>query len=1476
MNGVSYKSGTVISAEQSHSITLTDAIGNESIYTFTIDKTPPTGTLTGVFNGGYTNKEVSFSWSESDATATLNGLRYTSGRTITDEGSNTVVLTDKAGNSTTYSFTIDTSAPVVGAVAEYASKPVTLTAQDKYSGVAAWEYCLNSGEVQRSESETLCIGGGAEANGIWTARAVDAVGNASGWVTVKYVCRESFGNSDEIYNSFTVPAYHVVTLSQKNFPSCYGSYTFADYDSALSFATAKEWACRVIPLDGGTSWNYLTATNENTRQIYTSIDELNAVIDKYARKLVGERKVIGQNGNVLNNPTDADGVTRADALTAQLTELPALLSEYSSLRYMLALSNSYLSTPARIVEGNSSSATICFISDGITLRKGAEKSLDYGIAFKNIIDEQGWYLITERDVCQNVERYLIYLDFEDPEVDADIIYGDGTEETVVFSKQYISENTAAMRYLRFEPRSLADNIDSFVMLSVSGRNLDAQYVMGDEMPVLCYENGYSGAYTVTAYDRSHNAVEFIVYIAGENPSLKHTSLTNEKQCTFMVQINDSHNAVSDIKLFKVFYDGTTERLYSDSLGTEVKAENLEYKMTVGGKYFFEFTDLYGRTVRTEPLFYEKGLPTATFKGVKAGGKTKNDVRVIYAADVTSELYKYDGGEWLPTSLYDETADATEKTLKITASPKTSEVYKILLYVTSDRNLFTEYTFEIDGIPPEVTVMTVSGAEVPTETVTTEQFYVTWTEVGYKAYYKRQGALSDSMYTKGTKITAEGTYAFSVYDEVNNELTFTVTLDCSVSYTLEGNYVIYGENSYITRNSFVFSMSEPWSVFNIDASNGQTVVNGQKLDKDGTYVVSVSDMYGNSLSLTLIVDKLPPVPVIETVGGVQLEDGARTREDFRVRCEEPGVSIFYSTDGSTFLAYDGSEIDTAGTHTFRLSDRINNVATVILVIDRELKYRVDGNYTLVDGVYYSQLWLDVVALETMSINEIVDGAGNVSENTKKITVEGNYVVRLCDVAGNAVEISLVIDKTAPMAQFETESGQIKDSGATVNEPFKLVCDEPNVKITYSFGGISVGAYDGRFLDETGSYTFTLTDFLGTSAELKIRISRTVAVRVDGVYVIDENGDYISKSWLSVSAEEEMAVFSITAEDGTTYDVNSKINIEGEYSFYAKDVIGNEAAFKLIIDKTAPEFCLDGVAANGATNSAVRVDIVDSVRTICQLNGGNELTISSGEVLEAEGEYVIKAYDLAGNFASVSFTIDKHVDIVPNIPLTYGQLIAGVVSFGFREPVTALLSRNGETTEYTRGEISATGDYTLEVTDECGNVVVCCWTIVPARSKSCELTVQPGYKVIAVLNSEPIDLPVIDGKIALNEDGAYSLKFESDEVSWWLELEIDNVAPTVEFENTRTSVKIFNPSKDNVRYELYRDGTLCSFVLNKSTEIKQTGNYRLICTDDVGNVMEYTFELHYIGDVTIVLISVVVALVIAGIVALVLYRLLRKIK
>ncbi len=1466
-------------------------------YTFTIDKTAPVLSLHGVTDGGETNTSVSATWStatgtvyspishvgdkltvqyarnESGGYPTSVTTNYSAGTELKEDGYYLMRIRDNAGNSTSYRFFIDRNAPVVTPVQTYINTAFTLSAQDKFSGMAGWEYSLNDGDLQREDAESLTLGGTAAYNGTWKIRAFDRMGNASEWITVNHVYRETFGNSDKISNAYFTPAYYVVTLSQKNYAGSSGTYSFAEYEHAFDFAVAKEWACRVIKLEGEKSWNYVTAANENARQIYTDRAELDRVIEKYARKNIGEKKIIGKNGAFPNNPTDANGVTRADALTAQLTQLPPLLSSYSGLRFMLALQSGSLSAPQTIAEGNRSTATIKFLSDGISMREGEELSLRYGEALSLVAQEQGWYLVTERDVCGNSEEYLIYIDLQQPDLVAEVTYGNGSTGLITYNQAYVDENKDAMRYMEFSVQSLIDNIDPFSVVSIEGRNLDARYVNGEDVPLLSFENGYSGAYTIFVYDRSRNLLEFVVCIAGEAPALKHSSLTADTLCTFTVTLNDGNNEIKDIKLYKVHFNGGEERLYVDSFETEISAENLVYKIAVGGKYIFEFTDLYGRTVRTNPIFYMKGLPLATLRGVKDGEITKNDVSVTYDIGVTAELYIWANGEWVITDLYELTQGISGNVIKIAAGEETTATYKVLLYVTDDRNLFSEYTFEIDGIPPSVNIFAENGESLFPETVTNQNFYITWAESGYKAYYKKQGALSDTQYTKETLIKAAGTYVFIFYDEARNELSFTVTLDNSVSFTLDGSYTLLEDGSYITRGNYVLTVTEPFALFKVESTNGLTVANGQKIDENGTYRIQIEDMHANKLSLTLIIDRLPPVPVIKTESGRILSNGASTQEAFFVYSEEENVAITYSKGCVGYAVYNGSLLDEAGRYTFRLADFMGNVATVSVTVDRDLSYRIEGSYLFKDGAYHSRTWLQAVVLEETALFTVQTETGVFVDPAKRISEEGSYLIKIQDTAGNTTELIFIIDKTAPPIRIITESGTEYVGSVVTNQSFRIVCEEDGAKIKVGFQ-TSLIDYAGGWITESGKYTVRITDYLGNVAETEVIVNKNVSLTVNGTYVV-HNGVYAAKSWLSVTLGEEMKAFYIKGQDGREYGADTRITAEGVYEVYAQDMQGNEITLWLEVDMTAPVIELSGLSGGGETNMSVTATFGDYTEAYYRMNGGDKINVQSGVVFEAEGTYLLTVRDKVGNTAVKSFTIDLHVDVTPNVPLSNGRIITGGVSFAFGEEVTAVLMQNGVENAYVRGEIAAAGEYVLTVTDGVGNVAVFSWTIVPKRAREYTFKLREGVSVSVEKDGELAQADLDGDLLRLTENGGYVLLFIDGNDRFELAIEIDHVAPTIDIENTGKSIKIFNPNKNGVTYKLYLNGAETSFRMQNGTELTEIGSYRLVCTDDVGNITEYVFELNYMSAASVALIAAVSVLAFVGLCVLLALRFKRNI-
>ncbi len=109
LNGKEFISGAQVSKEGTYNLVVTDRAGNVSTVTFAIDKTPPV--IQDVLEGGQYNKDVNPTFNE--GTATLNGKPYNSGTSITNEGTHTIVVMDKAGNKSEVTFIIDKTAPII-------------------------------------------------------------------------------------------------------------------------------------------------------------------------------------------------------------------------------------------------------------------------------------------------------------------------------------------------------------------------------------------------------------------------------------------------------------------------------------------------------------------------------------------------------------------------------------------------------------------------------------------------------------------------------------------------------------------------------------------------------------------------------------------------------------------------------------------------------------------------------------------------------------------------------------------------------------------------------------------------------------------------------------------------------------------------------------------------------------------------------------------------------------------------------------------------------------------------------------------------------------------------------------------------------------------------------------------------------------------------------------------------------------------
>jgi subtilase family serine protease len=126
LDGASFASGSTVSVEGDHSliVTATDAANNIASRTihFSIDLSAPIISITGVTEGQFSRTPVVIGFSSSDAhpgttSATLDGVPFVTGSTVSAEGDHVLVVTatDAVGHASTRTlhFTLDFTPPVI-------------------------------------------------------------------------------------------------------------------------------------------------------------------------------------------------------------------------------------------------------------------------------------------------------------------------------------------------------------------------------------------------------------------------------------------------------------------------------------------------------------------------------------------------------------------------------------------------------------------------------------------------------------------------------------------------------------------------------------------------------------------------------------------------------------------------------------------------------------------------------------------------------------------------------------------------------------------------------------------------------------------------------------------------------------------------------------------------------------------------------------------------------------------------------------------------------------------------------------------------------------------------------------------------------------------------------------------------------------------------------------------------------------------
>lgn len=1137
---IAYSSGQALIDDGEYTITATDKAGNATTTKIIVDRKAPTLTFAdGTTGTSQITRDsssvawkveryespvaVSYSFSSTDESKapSVSDAPYTSGSVFTAEGTYDFTASDRAGNVTSATVIIDKTPPTLTfstngiAFEQYTNTLFTASGGDALSGIDKIELYENGKFTQYDFAPR-------GDNGAYLFRVTDRAGNVTSATATVYKT-DTFGNLAAMRDVYKLNAWFVVTLPARIFTTpnkdVAGRYSFESYDKALAFAIANEREFRVTAVQGG--FMYVSPSNESVAQKYEDEKTLNAAIEKYAKGYVSTRQTATVGGN-------DKYYTEPESLVRNSPILPDYLLDYKSLPRMFARPTALWSLPSlSYISEMPYTVTARYLGDFAEETAQKEFVIARGKTLKDIDDyRQGYYLITERDGAGNVEQYIIYSDAELPTARVTATLGDGDKEFVL---NYDYTQNETLYFLSLDFNALLDNADSFVTLKLEKGNTTKYYTQADELPILGSEEFTSGKYTVTIFDRSLNALVFDVFIAGNAPTMTHSSLAADKpDCKISFVTSDRYNVITSITLYKIEYDGSKTVLDTDGAGVPITAATLAYTLTVGGKYGATVTDNYRRTVELTPIFFLKGLPSGKLAGVKDGGRTNKNVSFTFDSGDVAEFYTlHAGGERRPFTGYSVQTGAAQTTYNITADDDTSFEYLVFLHNAQDLSLFVEYTFEIDTILPVFEITDSDGNVIEPDGATNKAFSIKWQETGVSVRYytAKSGQLGATKYNMNTVLSQGTLYYFTLTDDVGNKLEFTVLLDNAVDYTVGGKYneidgVLYA-NAPIT-----FTVNEPTQVFDVVNADNYTIENGGTLTQAGRYEITVTDNYRNTVKLIIVLDFTPPT--IELSG---VENGGATKSDVSITAD--GYDYLYLADrlGNKIKDIEsGATFSDAGSYFITASDYAGNTVTVSFTID----LTVDYTLSVPNGAVTTK----PVTLDTDEpLTVITKKDGVVIDTPTRFTDSGVYELTLTDALGNSVSCVFII---------------LSSRMQTVKQ--QLPVGTHIVSVTKDGASFAVNDSDCLSFDQSGVYVVTL-DCGGVPFELTLSTDCTPPV-----VTITKNGNAVKIA----AVNKENVTIKLTKDGGEiNCTVGKTLTENGHYVLTVTDELGNVAVYEFDI-------------------------------------------------------------------------------------------------------------------------------------------------------------------------------------------------------------------------------------------------------------------------------------------------------------------------
>ncbi len=598
----------------------------------------------------------------------------------------------------------------------------------------------------------------------------------------------------------------------------------------------------------------------------------------------------------------------------------------------------------------------------------------------------------------------------------------------------------------------------------------------------------------------------------------------------------------------------------------------------------------------------------------------------------------------------------------------------------------------------------------------------------------------------------------------------------------------------------------------------------------------------------------------------------------------GNDIACTLDGEVFV---GNVIETAGTHTLKISDDWNNSYEYTVVIVREvptIQYAL-GENTVNTAEYHrayhfkDQVRISIEDTDELAMFTVYDEHGELMGyyhlgDICTVTESGTYTVKAVNHFGTTDVFKMIISRNAPTVELK-ENVEGKKLDLTITPSVDKESTIQTLEIYESLDGgetwilLEKDDYGNPIAVDKLTYSFR------TSAMYRVVVTDEFRTGIDaitteityeqqipeGELIGVEDGGYTNGDVKFHWTDDALVVL---LHDGVEmeYQSGQTISDEGHYELVFENHDGYQTVYTFVIDDTAPEVEITGNVHGHSANEDVQLKWTEEGLTATlEVNGEMVGEYVSGMVLTDSATYKITLTDKAQNSTVTEFTIDKFVDFEINVN---ENGLANSVVVTANEDVAVQVMKDGVEMEYALGDaLNDPAKYTVTLTDLLGNEATVTFTIVQPLVQEFVYNFDdtPNFEKVLV-NGE--DKRLNYGTLEVFEDGNYEIGVVVGGKTYNFTVTVDSTAPALTLKGvenggqTKEGVTLLDLS-EKATMKVYLNDTEIEY--NLGDELTELGKYKVVLTDECGNVAEYEFEILYKmngGTIALIVIGVLVIL------------------